>query len=112
MIGNKTISAEIVEKNEVIINDDNSVEYIDGDKISFPLVIRKWQDGDKFNPLGLNGTKKISDFLTELKVNASEKKNQYVLLSNNKIIWVINYRIDESVKISNNSKRIIKLWVK
>ncbi|MDA3860149.1 MAG: hypothetical protein PF445_02895, partial [Melioribacteraceae bacterium] len=60
----------------------------------------------------LNGTKNISNFLTEIKVDSMSKKNQFLLLNNNKIIWVINHRIDESVKINNDTKRIIKLWVK
>ena len=109
-IEGKKISARIVPK--ATINNSGNIEFIDGDRISFPLKIRRWKAGDKFTPLGLKGTKKISDFLTDIKVDAANKKNQFVVLSNKKIIWVINGRIDESVKTDKNSKRIIKLWVK
>jgi len=111
-IDEKTILASTVNKSEITFSNQKNVEYINGDKIIFPLTIRKWIYGDKFNPIGLNGTKMISDFLTDSKINSSEKKNQLVLLNANKIIWVVNHRIDESVKIKNDTKRVIKLWVK
>jgi len=111
-INGKTISATSVNKDEVTFSNNKNIEYINGDKIVFPITIRKWTDGDFFNPIGLNGTKKVSDFLTEVKIHSNEKKNQLLLLNANKIIWVVNHRIDESVKIKNDTKRIIKLWVK
>jgi len=101
-----------VDKKEIDFSNQKNVEFIDGDKIIFPLTIRRWNNGDVFKPIGLNGTKTISDFLTEIKIKSTEKKKQLVLLSKNKIIWVVNQRIDESVKIKKSTKRIIKLWVK
>ena len=108
-VGNKIISAEIVNQVDIKYTISGDVEFINGDSISFPLTIRKWKDGDRFNPIGLKGTKKISDFLTEAKVNSSSKSEQLLLLNGDKIIWVVGHRIDESVKISNETKRIIKL---
>lgn len=108
----KTISVTLANKNEVTFSNNKNIEYINGDKIVFPITIRKWIDGDSFNPLGLNGTKTVSDFLTEVKIHSNEKKDQLLLLNANKIIWVVSHRIDESVKIKNDTKRIIKLWVK
>ncbi|MCF6268714.1 MAG: tRNA lysidine(34) synthetase TilS [Melioribacteraceae bacterium] len=111
-IGNKIISAKIVELESVKFSSSKNIEFINGDNISFPLTIRKWENGDKFQPIGLKGSKKISDFLTEAKVNSRNKKEQLVLLNGNKIIWVVGNRIDESVKINNETKRIIKLFVR
>ena len=111
-VDGKTIGAEIVDSfvdNEL---NKNNIEYINGDFITFPLVIRKWKDGDKFQPLGLKGTKKVSDFLTDCKVSSLERKDILLVLDNNKIIWVVNKRIDESIKITKETKRIIKIWVK
>lgn len=109
LVGSKIISAEIVNQVDVKYTISGDVEFINGDSISFPLTIRKWKDGDRFNPIGLKGTKKISDFLTEAKVNSSSRSEQLLLLNGDKIIWVVGHRIDESVKISNETKRIIKL---
>ena len=111
-IGNKTISAKIIDEAELEYSQSNNVEIINGDTISFPLTIRRWKDGDRFNPIGLKGTKKISDFLTEAKISSYDRKKQLVLLNGNKIIWIIGYRIDDSVKVNNKTKRILKLWVK
>lgn len=93
-------------------SNENNIEYINGDFLTFPLIIRKWKDGDKFRPLGLKGTKKVSDFLTDCKISTLKRKKSLLLLNNNEIVWVINNRIDEKYKITKETKRIIKLWVK
>jgi len=111
-VGNNTISAKIINQLDVEYSSSGEFEFINGDAISFPLTIRIWKIGDRFNPIGLKGTKKISDFLTEAKVDSSSKKEQLVLLNKDKIIWVVGHRIDESVKINNETKRVIKLIVR
>jgi tRNA(Ile)-lysidine synthase len=111
-IDGKVIGVELVDSLNETMPNTNNIEYINGDFLTFPLVIRKWKDGDKFQPLGLKGTKKISDFLTESKISTLERKDSLLVLNNNKIVWVVNKRIDESVKITKETKRIIKIWVK
>jgi len=111
-IGDKIIAASIVDEKDLRFSESSNVELIDGDSITFPLTIRRWKAGDKFRPIGLNGTKKISDYLTEIKVSSSQKKEQLLLLDGEKIVWVIGNRIDESVKINSKTKRVIKLWIK
>ncbi len=111
-IDGKLLSAIEVDEVPKIFPKEKNIEYISGDKLTFPLTIRKWKNGDKFQPIGLKGTKNISDFLTESKVNSVSKKNQLLLTNNNNVVWVINKRIDQSVKINNATKRIIRLWVK
>ena len=73
------------------------------------LVLRLWQPGDKFRPLGMNGNQKISDFLINNKVNIFEKDHQTVLTADGQIIWVCGYRIDDSVRISDSTKNIIRI---
>ncbi len=106
------IHVQSAEKDEIDFSKPQNIEFIAGDNLTFPLTIRRWKEGDKFHPIGLNGTKKISDFLNEVKVSSSKKKKQLILVDGEKIIWVVGYRIDESVKIKNDTKRIVKLWVK
>jgi len=110
--GERIIGCTEINLDEVQYNNSKDVEFINADDLVEPLVVRRWKHGDKFNPLGLKGTKNVSDFLTENKVPASSKNERLVLLNKNRIIWVAGYRIDESVKISNRTKKAMKLWIK
>ncbi|MCK5086480.1 MAG: tRNA lysidine(34) synthetase TilS, partial [Melioribacteraceae bacterium] len=76
------------------------------------FTIRKWRNGDTFKPLGMDGTKKISDFLTEQKVKSGERKDQFVLVNKVNIVWVVGLRIDDRFKVTNKTKKVLKLWVK
>ncbi len=111
-IDGKLVSAVEVEEIPTKFPTEKNSEFISGDGLTFPLTIRKWKNGDRFQPIGLKGTKSISDFLTESKINSIDKKNQLLLLNNDDVVWVIGKRIDESVKITKNTKRVIKLVVR
>ena len=78
----------------------------DLDKLRFPLILRKWKPGDKMNPLGLGGEKKISDILIDKKIPLPDKNNIYVIESNGKIVWLIGLVIDEYFKISSKTQRV------
>ena len=64
--------------------------------------MRKWKSGDKIQPLGMKGSKKVSDILIDYKISILEKENIYVLESNNDIIWVIGILINDKYKVDNN----------
>ena len=73
------------------------------------LVLRFWKTGDRFKPLGMNGTQKLSDLLINNKVNIFKKDYQTVLTADDQIIWVCGYRIDHSVRINSSTKYIIRI---
>jgi len=79
---------------------------LDFDKLCFPLKIRKWEKGDKFYPLGMKRSKKISDFLIDNKVPIPDKKHIYVLVSGDVIAWLIGYRLDERFKVTRGTKKL------
>tara|TARA_R110002050_G_scaffold288287_4_gene440222 strand:+ start:3176 stop:4480 length:1305 start_codon:yes stop_codon:yes gene_type:complete len=79
---------------------------LDFDKLSFPLLLRPWQAGDRFKPLGLSGSKKISDYLNDIKISGSAKKEQYVLCSGDDIVWLVGNRIDHRYRVTNSTKTI------
>jgi tRNA(Ile)-lysidine synthase len=89
------------------ISHDKNIASIDLDKIVFPLMLRKWQKGDFFQPIGMNGFKKVSDFFVDIKLSISEKENAYLLTSGGEIIWIVGMRPDERFKITSHTKEIL-----
>lgn len=80
---------------------------LDEDRLKFPLEIRTWKEGDKFTPLGMNSSKKISDFLIDLKVPLAKKQGVKVLVSGGEIAWIIGLRIAEWAKCNPATRRIL-----
>lgn len=72
---------------------------LDAEKLKFPLTLRPWQEGDKFSPLGMKGTKLVSDYLIDAKIPRSEKEKTMVLISDGQIVWLVGHRISEAYKV-------------
>lgn len=85
------------------------VAYIDEQKLTFPLTLRRWQEGDSFIPFGMIGRKKVSDFLIDQKVSVAQKSRQFVLLSGQDIVWVVGRRIDDRYAITKRTEDILKI---
>jgi tRNA(Ile)-lysidine synthase len=108
-IGNKKVSINYAKKLPKRNSQQGRVEYINADNLSKTLIIRNWEIGDKIQLLGMKGTKRISDVLTDLKIPTLTRKNQLVLVSNNDIVWILGKRISEKYKVTEQSKKIVKL---
>jgi len=95
-----------------ISNANSNCIFVDEDFLQFPLTLRKWREGDYFYPLGMQGKKKLSKYFKDEKMSLLEKSNQWLLCSNNEIVWVIGKRQDERFKITEktNHKLQIKLY--
>ncbi len=111
-ISNKTLSISRVTKSEIKIVESKNTEFISADEISNDFIVRAWKEGDKFFPIGMHGSKKISDFLNDIKINSFKKKNQLVLVNSGCIVWVIGRRLDNRFKITPNTKKVFKLCLK
>lgn len=84
------------------------VEYFDADLLPKLLQVRSWRDGDKFQPIGMKGHTTVSDFLTNNKTRAFERKKVLVLCAGSEIVWIIGKRISECFKVSDSTQDIIK----
>lgn len=111
-IAHKTFSIIEVTRSEVKIGKAKNIEYISADGLSSDFIVRTWTEGDKFFPIGMQGSKKISDYLNDIKINSFEKKEQLVLENNGGIVWVIGKRLDDRFKLTPNTKKVLKLCLK
>jgi len=93
--------------NELLFDDDSTIS-IDYNKLKFPLKIRKWQKGDFFFPIGLNGKKKLSKYFKDEKMSLLEKESTWLLTSGENIVWIIGKRLDGRFKVSNSTSTILK----
>jgi len=92
---------------------NRDTELIDANKINCQtLTLRPWLPGDRFHPFGMAGTKKISDYLIDEKVDLYTKQNQWVLVDGERIIWVCGRRINDEVKITDKTTDYAKLIFK
>ena len=85
----------------------NTIACLDYDQLTFPLMIRKWQQGDYFCPLGMKGMKKVSDFFIDRKFSIPQKESTWLLTCNSKIVWIIGHRLDDRFKVTRDTKKIL-----
>ena len=85
--------------------------YLDFQKIQFPLILRKWKEGDVFQPYGMEGKKKVSDYLIDNKVPVPLKNKQWVIEKGGEIVWLVGERIDDKYKLTNQSDVVLVLQI-
>ena len=86
--------------------------HVDADLLQFPLTIRKWRKGDTFQPFGMTQSKKVSDFFIDSKINLFEKEEAWLLISGEKIVWIIGLRIDNRFRITDKTHNIKEISYK
>jgi len=108
---NIPIKFSICNVSDISVAERNCI-FVDEDELQFPLTLRKYIVGDYFYPFGMNGKKKlISKYLKDEKISLKDKEHVWVLSSENKIVWLVNYRLDDRFKVSNKTKKIVKITI-
>ncbi len=85
------------------------IALLDADKLTFPLKVRRWKEGDSFVPFGMTESKKVSDFLINAKVPLAEKRRQFVLLSGDDIVWLIGRRTDNRYRLDSHTENVLRI---
>jgi tRNA(Ile)-lysidine synthase len=98
---------EIHESTHFKIIQDTQVACLDNGRLDYPLIIRKWLPGEYFQPLGMTGFKKISDYFTDEKLSIPEKEETWILFSGDKVVWIIGRRIDNRFKVTADTKKVL-----
>jgi tRNA(Ile)-lysidine synthase len=99
----------IATQHQIISNENQAT--LNLKKLKFPLLVRKWRAGDYFYPLGMKKKKKVSRFMTDLKLTLTEKENQWIVESDKKIVWVVGRRIDERFKIEEQTTERLSITI-
>lgn len=89
---------------------NKNAAYFDLDKLCFPLKLRRWQKGDYFYPFGMKGSKKLSNFFNDNKIDIFSKNNIPVLCNGDgNILWIVGKRSDERFKVDDNTKNVLTI---
>jgi tRNA(Ile)-lysidine synthase len=109
----KEVVIEETHKNDEFgyLNESSNTAFLDHQSLQFPLKIRNFRPGDRFQPLGVKGTQKLKEFFIDHKIPRFERPKIPLLISGEMIAWIVGYRIDERVKISERTQRVLKAIV-
>ena len=101
------LEMKIVPAGKVNLSSLPGSAFLDVKKVTFPLLLRKWRQGDYFYPLGLAKKKKVSRFLIDQKVSPTDKENVWVLESDRRVCWIVGMRIDDRFKVTDGTKEVL-----
>jgi tRNA(Ile)-lysidine synthase len=104
---NGILAIKKINNDSFSINKSSSIAQLDASEIKFPLLLRRWKQGDYFYPLGMNKKKKLSRFFIDRKLSLSQKENVWVVEMDKKIIWIVGLQIDNRFKVSDKTKELL-----
>ncbi len=110
-IGKKVLIEETNRDEFTNVNGPPNTALMDYESLQFPLKMRNFRPGDRFHPLGVKGTQKLKDFFIDHKVPRFERPKIPLLISGEMITWIVGYRIDERVKLTEKTRKVLKLTV-
>ena len=115
ILESQNLRISIIDKDDnfTLIKDPSVAAQFDMDKIKFPLKLRHWRKGDRFRPLGMKGSKLLSDFFNDMGFSTYMKHNVWIMEdAKGLVLWVVGYRINDSAKISDSTKVIFQCTLK
>jgi tRNA(Ile)-lysidine synthase len=105
------VKADVVRQNQVLAEKNNYVAYFEFDRTGDKLTVRPRRPGDRFQPLGMDRPKKLNEFMIDSKIPRAWRRQVPLVCSPERIIWVVGWRIDERVKVTGNTRNVLRLEV-
>jgi len=105
-----TINKQSVTSGFQVSKNQNRI-HVDASKLTFPLQIRKWNEGDFFYPFGMKQRKKISDFFIDNKLSLIDKEQSWFLVSGNQIVWIVGMRMDNRFRVTDQTREVIEFSI-
>ena len=95
---------------DVTVSKTPDVATLDAERIQFPLTVRPVQQGDRFQPYGMQGQKLVSDFLTDQKLNLLEKRRQLVVTdATGAILWLVGRRTSHRYRVTPDTTKVLRI---
>jgi tRNA(Ile)-lysidine synthetase-like protein len=89
--------------------DDADVEYVDADRLEGPLTVGSAREGERMRPLGMSGTKKLSDVMMDAKVPMRRRARVPIVREGDHVVWVAGIRLSEAHRITRDTRRVVRL---
>ncbi|MET4139050.1 tRNA lysidine(34) synthetase TilS [Pedobacter sp. UYP1] len=103
--GNQVIEISYTE--QLAFENNPQKAFVDADRLIFPIVVRTWQEGDRFMPIGMRNYKKLSDFFIDQKIPLPQKDSIPILVNGNgDVVWVAGLRQDNRYKVTATTKKV------
>ncbi len=103
------VTATIINREQMTEKDADFTAYFDLDKTGDKVVVRPRQPGDRFQPLGMSQPKKLGEFMIDAKIPHAWRQRIPIVCSPRHILWVVGWRIDDRVKVTENTNQILCL---
>lgn len=108
--GNYKFKFRVLDNKENLqIRKNNSIKYFNYDVIDGNIIIRQRKSGDKINPLGMKGTKKLKDIFIDMKIPKEERDLIPIMQFGEKIGWIVSLKLSDEFKITKNTKKILQV---
>ena len=109
-----SICAEIAGRAEPVENYakvryNSPVQFFDYDRMTSGIKVRNRKSGDLFKPYGSTGSKKLKEFFIDMKIPRDQRNKIPVIAADQEIVWVVGYKISDKFKVTENTKRVLKL---
>jgi tRNA(Ile)-lysidine synthase len=106
------VVADVLKRKRVVDEGNNYTACFDLDRTGDKLTVRPRRPGDRFQPLGMSQLKKLNQFMIDSKIPRAWRRRVPIVCSPEQIIWVAGWRIDERVKVTEDTKRVLRIELK